>query len=205
MCSQHNGNKQDDDPPILKHLIKWKPLYELATVLSVVVAIIVGIISIIQTHNALSLSNNSLEIQKKEFMLRNRPLIVTGNTQFGGLAGDSAGHKFPRSVLVHLVNISDIPATQVQGTFEVKLNKKTIGKSPLSPIAVAKDTTRTLALGLPEDLYAEAIHPTNNFETVIELTYSGMLGEKPDQYMTRVVTHWSSQDNHFIDKESLFK
>jgi hypothetical protein len=150
MCMQQNENKQDDMPSILRHLIKWKPLYEIAAVVSVVVAIIVGGISIIQTQKALNVAMSSLKMQEKEFLLRNRPLVVIGSHQFNGPAGDSRGNKFPRSVMAHLVNISYIPATQVQGTFEVKLNGSIIGKSNLSPISVAKDTTRTLALGFTE-------------------------------------------------------
>ena len=211
MPAKHR-DKQDDIPCILRHLIKWRPLYELAVVVSVVVAIVFGGISISQTQKALdvvisslSLSNKSVEMQEKEFSLRNRPLIVIGSHQLDGPAGDSTGNKFPRSVKVHLVNISDIPATQVQGTFEVKLNGNTIGISSLSPTAVAKNTTRTLALGLTDDLYREALNPANNFETTVELTYSGMLGEKSDHYMTRVIVYWSSQDNHFISRETLYK
>jgi hypothetical protein len=212
MSTKHRENNQDDTPSVLRHLIKWRPLYELAAVVSVVVAIVFGGISINQTQkaldvaiNSLALSNKSVEIQEKEFSLRNRPIVVAGSHQLDGPAGDSTEKKFPRSVKVHLVNISDIPATQVQGTFEVKLNGNTIGVSSLSPTAVAKNTTRTLALGLTEDLYKEAINPANKFETTIELTYSGMLGEKSDQYMTRVIVYWSSQDEHFIDKETLYK
>jgi hypothetical protein len=186
-------------------LQKWKPLYEIATVVSVVVAIIVGGVSIRQTQKALNVAISSLQMQEKEFLLRNRPLVVIGDNQFNGPAGDSKGHKFPRSVKVRLTNISDIPATQVQGTFEVKLNGNIIGVSPLSPTSVAKNTTRTLALGFPEELYREATNPANHFETTVKLTYSGMLGEKFDQYMTQGVFYWSSQDNHFIERESYYK
>ena len=205
MGLQQNKNKQDDMPRILRHLQKWKPLYEIATVVSVVVAIIVGGVSIRQTQKSLDVAVSSLQMQEKEFLLRNRPLVVIGDNQFNGPAGDSKGHKFPRSVKVRLTNISDIPATQVQGTFEIKLNGNIIGTSPLSPTSVAKNTTRTLALGIPEELYREAINPANHFATTVKLTYSGMLGEKIDQYMTQGVFHWSSQDKHFIERDSYFK
>jgi len=144
-------------------------------------------------------------MQEKEFLLRNRPLVVIGDNQFDGPAGDSKGHKFPRSVKVRLTNISDIPATKVQGTFEIKLNGNIIGISPLSPTSVAKNTSRTLALDFSEKLYREATNPANHLETNVKLTYSGMLGEKFDQYMTQGVFHWSSQDNHFIERESYYK
>jgi len=49
MGLQQNKDKQDDMPRILRHLLKWKPLYEIATVVSLVIAIIVGGISIRQT------------------------------------------------------------------------------------------------------------------------------------------------------------
>jgi hypothetical protein len=211
MSTKSNENDQKEIPSILKHLTKWKPLYELAAVVSVIVAIFFGGISIKQTQksldvaiNSLKLSNKSLDLQQKEFTLRNRPIVVTGSQQLDGPAGDSTGKQFSRSVKVHLTNISDIPATQVKGTFEVKLNGNTIGVAKLSPTAVAKNTTRTLALGLTEDLYKEAINPNNRFETTVELTYSGMLGERPEQYLTKVIVYWSPQDEHFINIETIY-
>jgi hypothetical protein len=205
MGSQENKNKKDDIPRILQHLQKWKPLYEIATVVSVVVAIIVGGISIRQTQKSLDVAVSSLQMKEKEFLLRNRPLIVISNSHFNGPAGDSKGHKFPRSVQVLLTNISDIPATQIQGTFEIKLNGNILGTSPLSPITLAKGTIRPLALGIPEELYIEAMKPDNHFSATVRLTYSGMLGEKIDQYITQGVFHWASHDKNFVEKDSYFK
>jgi len=153
----------------------------------------------------LAVARQSLDIQQAEFRVRNRPLVVIGSHEFSGPTGDSAGHEFPRSVKTHLVNISDIPATEVQGTFHVRLNGVTLGTPRLAPIAVAKDTTRTLALGLTEQMYHAATDPSNSFETVTELTYSGMLGEDPAQYLTRVTVYWSARDQHFLSKEVTYK
>jgi len=212
MCSEIRDTVVNDRSRFLRHLARWKPLYETAGVASVVVAIILGGISLCQSQKAiavavssLELSSKSVELQEKEFMLRNRPLVVIGSHEFSGPAGDSTGKAFPRSVKMHLVNIADIPATQVQGTFEVKLNGKTIGTPRLAPTAVAKDTTRTLALGLTEEMYSAVTDPSNTFETTTHLTYSGMLGEKPDQYMTRVTVYWSAQDQQFISKDTCYK
>ena len=184
------NDKQENIPSILRHLNKWKPLYEITAVISVLVAIIFGGISILQTQKALDVAISSLNIQEKEFLLRNRPLVVIGSHQLDGPAGDSKGNKFPRAIKAHLVNISEIPASRVQGTFEVRLNGNVIGTSKLSPISVTKETVRTLALGLTEQLYNEAINPNNNFETTTKLTYSGMLGEKYNQYVSEVRVYW---------------
>jgi len=192
---------------LLRHCTKWKPLYETAGVASIVVTIILGGISLRQSQKAigvavssLDLSSKSVELQEKEFTLRNRPLIVIGTYEFSGPSGDKTGKTSPRSVKTHLVNISDIPATHLQGTFDVKLNGKTIGIAPLAPTALAKDSTRTLTLGLSEELYSAATNPSNYFETTTHLTYSGMLGETPDQYLSRDTVYWSASDQHFISR-----
>jgi len=212
MCAESKENVGDDQPRLLRHLTKWKPLYQSAGVASVVVAIIFGGISLRQTQKAmtiavssLNLSRGSVELQKEEFMLRNRPLVVIGNHEFSGPAGDSTGRAFPRSFKIHAVNIMDIPATQVQGTVEVRLNGEIIGTPRLPPTAVAKGTTRTLALGLTEETYSAAINPSNRFEATTYLTYSGMLGEQSDHYMTRVTVYWSISDGHFISTEECYK
>lgn len=161
--------------------------------------------SVTQSEQALAVAHQSLDLEQAEFRARNRPLVVIGSHEFSGPAGDSAGHSFPHSVKTHLVNVSEIPATQVQGTFQVRLNGVTIGTPHLAPIAVAKDTTRTLALGLTEQMYDAARSPSNTFEATTELTYSGMLGEKSDAYLTRVTVYWSVQDQHFISKEVTYR
>ncbi|MBU0715029.1 MAG: hypothetical protein KJ964_06700 [Verrucomicrobia bacterium] len=207
MCAEPKDSGRNGQPWLLRHLAKWQPLYETAGVVSVVVAIIVGGISLRQTQKAvsvavtsLSLSSKSVELQEKEFTLRNRPLIVIGSYEFSGPAGDKTGKTSPRSVKTHLVNISDIPATHLKGTFDVKLNGKTIGIAPLATTALAKDSTRTLTLGLSEELYSAATNSSNYFETTTHLTYSGMLGEAPDQYLSRDTVYWSSLDQHFISR-----
>ena len=212
MITKQAKNKQEATPCILRHLTKWRPIYELAAVVGVVVAIIFGGISIMQTQksldvaiSSLTLSNKSVEMQEKEFILRNRPIIVIGSYRFGGPNRDSNGNEFARSLKVHLTNISDIPATQVEGTLEVKLNGSTIGITAVGPTATAKSTVKNIVVGLSDDLYREAKKSTNTFEAIVELTYSGMLGEKVDQYMTRIVSNWSSTDEIFMNKETLYK
>ncbi len=108
--------------------------------------------------------------------------MVVGSHQFSGSTRDSTGKSFPRSIKVHLKNIADVPATQVQGAFTVFLNGETIGSADLlPPTSVAKSTTKFVVLGLSEEMYSKAINFDNKFETTFEVTYSGMLGEKSKQ------------------------
>jgi hypothetical protein len=65
MSTKHREENQDDTPWILRHLIKWRLLYELAAVVSVVVAIVFGGISINQTQKALDVAINSLALSNK--------------------------------------------------------------------------------------------------------------------------------------------
>ena len=113
MSTNSSENVQKETPIILKHLIKWKPLYELAAVGSMMVVIFFSSISIKQTQksidvaiNSLKLSNKSFDLQQKEFSLRNRPIVIAVNHRFDGPAGDLTGEQYPRSVKVRWMNIS---------------------------------------------------------------------------------------------------
>jgi hypothetical protein len=213
MCPKDPEIKKSVKESILEHLTQWKPVYELAAIVSVIAAIIFGYLSIKQTQKSidvaiqsLDLLNKSFELQEQEFRLKNRPIVLVGSVQFAGSTTDANGKNFPRSIKIHLKNISDVPATEVQATFTVFLNGRKIGSIELSPpTAVAKNAIKYLVLGMSEDLYNQAIDQRNNFETKIEVTYSGMLGEKSDQYLTKSSNFWSVKDSHFMDRETLYK
>ena len=206
------GKQLLDKPRILRHLDKWKLLYQTFGLIGVGVAIIVGSLSLIQTEKALSIAVSSLdlarktmELQESEFMLRNRPLVVIGSHGFSGPT-EGSGEEFPRSVTLQLLNVSEVPATQIEGTMEIRLDGQTLGQASLArDLDLAGDFPRGHFLGISEDAYSAAKDPSRRFEIATSLTYSGMLGEQPDQYSTRVVVHWSPTDERFMSSETSYK
>ena len=84
-------------------------------------------------------------------------------------------------------------------------NGISVGVAKLKPVAVTKGATRTLALGISEKAYELAQVKENRFETITKILYSGMLGEKEDEYETSVSVYWSPSDAKFINIENTYK
>jgi hypothetical protein len=202
---------------ILQHLDRWKHLYQTCGLVGVAVAITIGSLSLIQTaealriaRNSLKLSHDTLELQEEEFMLRNRPLVVIGSHEFSGptenLGTENVNDDWPRSVTLKLLNISEIPATEVQGTIEIRLDGEVVAQVPVATdLDLAGDFPRGIVLGISEETHSAATNPSRRFEIATFVTYSGMLGEQPDQYSTRVVVHWSPSDGRFMSSEASYK
>jgi hypothetical protein len=80
--------------------------------------------------NALRVASDSLAIQKDEFRLRNRPILICTSPRFGGASTDAESKVHPRSIILDLRNLTEVPATHVFGTSEMVFDgKKTRGST----------------------------------------------------------------------------
>jgi len=213
-------------PWLLTHCSRWANAYQAAGVLSIVVAIIIGGMSINQTQDsldlalqalqqnaealeisreALAVAGDSLDIQQKEFRLRNRPIVILRNARFAGASRDVDGREFPRSVCVDVVNISEIPANRLKGECKATLNGKKLFSTFLSPCALAKGGNVGFNLFLHEHQYVAATNTQNRFEVEVAVTYSGLLGEQDDAYSTSEVLYYSLPENTFKFEQIEYK
>jgi hypothetical protein len=147
--------------------------------------------SLDQTKESLQMNRESLELQRNEFKLRNRPYIMIRNHNFAGEAVSTEGQLYPRSVKMDIVNLSEIPANQLKGFHEVILNGNIVGHIPINRAAIAKGGSSKAHVYLQETTYSDAMNEKNTFEVFTELTYSGMLDEKADEYKTSTTVYYS--------------
>lgn len=194
-------------------MLKWfltkpytKAMYisAVATVIMAVVAIIMGW-TLIQNSNALKISAESLDLQRKEFKIRNRPFIVMQNFRFGGPAKAQSGALFPYSIQFEVVNISDVPANHLSGVYQTFLNGSKTYVTIVPPSALARGATSKGWVCLSKDLYEAATNSNNRFSLVAEMKYSGMLGEKPEEYQTKADVYYSSPEKSFIYDKALYQ
>ncbi len=169
-------------------------------VVMTIVAIIMCV-SLFQNHEAQKLTRKLLELQEKEFKLRNRPLITTKNYNFVRKEGQ-------RKLEMYIENISEVPANQVKGFHQVFLNGKLVGRFPInqvSPAAIAKGGPSKNYVPLTEDTYSDAMDEKNKFKVVTELTYSGMLGEEADAYKTSMTIYYYVPEKDFRYEDAKYE
>ncbi len=153
--------------------------------------------SLDQTKESLQTNRESLELQRKEFKLRNRPYVAIKNYNFAGETVTTKGQLYPRSVIMDIVNISEIPANQLKGFHQVFLNGKVVRNIPMNEMAIVNVGASKAHVYLQEDTYSAAMNEKNTFKVVTELTYSGMLGEKADAYKTSTTVYYSVPEKTF--------
>jgi len=199
---------------ILAHCRKWAPVYQALEGFAVVVAVVVAVVAIWQTRASLTVANRSLEqndeainisrnalqdgkraldlaresteLTRQQFRLRNRPIVIFRRPQFDGPGTDTMGTVHPRTIALEIVNASDVPATHVFAAGEIYINgKKVSGTSKIAAGVVIKGGEHFTSIFLTESVYAAATNEQNRFELRLTVSYSGMLGERPDQYSSR--------------------
>ncbi|MHB0946000.1 MAG: hypothetical protein ACYC3B_02395 [Sedimentisphaerales bacterium] len=164
--------------------------------------------SLNQTEKSLEISRESLDqtkeslkLQRKEFELRNRPYVVIKNYSFAGEVVSTEGQSYPRSVTMDIMNISEIPANQLRGSYRVVLGGEDVHTIPINQAAIAKVGASKAHVYLQEDTYLAVMKGEKTFEIVTELTYSGMLNEKADAYKTSETVYYSVREKTFKYKD----
>jgi hypothetical protein len=184
---------------VLKHLNKWKNLYEVGGILVAVVisflSVVVSFLSLRESHNAIKLTEQSVQIQKKEYEVRNRPYIILDNPVFGGPAMSLDGTVSPQSIKLEIKNVSDIPARKVNSLGLVYIDDKEVARTAITESAQAKDTSVIAPFNVPAPLY---ILTNENVvvRLVVTTTYYGMF-EQQTPYETVTRCRYNPKDNAF--------
>ena len=77
-----------------------------------------------------------------------------------------------------------IPANQIAGFCRALLNGKEVFNTNILPTALSKAGSVKGSISLTKENYSDARDVNNKFEIVIQITYSGMLNEKTNEYET---------------------
>jgi hypothetical protein len=149
------------------------------------------------SRDALKLTVQTVRMQEQEFRLRNRPFIAIKNMAFGGPAKSLEGDTYQHAVVFHFENLTDIPARNIVIHSEALLNGKRAFHTLMKPGALTKGGSSPSWLFLRDDTFNNANDMNNRFEVVIEITYSGMLGEGNEAYRTYEKSYYSPTEKIF--------
>lgn len=188
----------------LNHFITWNPVYQAIGALGVVTAIIFGGITIQQTQKSLlhaessfKLTQKSVEIQQSEYLLRNRPLLVIREPRFGTRSTDSKGQVWPFSISFDVFSLTEVPATEVHGSAKIQKNGNWLPLSDFNLGVIANNRNQSSDILLNDERF-KAVKDTIYGNTIIlELFYSGLLGESVDQYKTTVQLNFRPAEERF--------
>lgn len=153
--------------------------------------------SLLQNRGTIQLAGESLEMARKDFQLRNRPWVNVYRIEFGGPGQDLAGKVYQQTVCIGLQDMSDIPARLSRIVHRAVLNGDVVAKTDVEPICLAKGMGAVQKIFLTEDQYQAARRQDSRFEIHVEVTYSGMLEEKPDTFSTTATACYSPTESRF--------
>lgn len=129
----------EENNKFLRHFKRWESFYNFIghmLVFSALIFTAIGLYlskqalhdsnaSIKLTREALTHSEQSLQIQKEEFQLRNRPVVIIRNIKFVSEDTKSKeGIAYKHSVVYELTNSSEIPANNMLLIGTAYLNNK---------------------------------------------------------------------------------
>ena len=71
-------------------------------------------ITLYQNSKTIQINSEALELQKKDFRIRNRPIVDATEARFGSSLISAEGYKHPYTVQIALINLTDIPITSLK-------------------------------------------------------------------------------------------
>lgn len=161
-------------------------------VFGIFLAILFSFLGHCESKKATKINRDILEIQKKEFYIRNRPYVILEGPRFGG-ACVHYNDNYPRSVLINLRNVSDVPALNVKFDITVYLDDEIVNHIPRKDESstIAKDSVLGLPVGIKEEWYNSAIKGTKLLVVKYILKYPGVLEDKQiyESTLTAVYNH----------------
>jgi hypothetical protein len=193
---------------IKNHFKEWKWFYG---ILSIILANAISALSLICSswsgwearkatkisQQALELTKQSVEMQGKEFKLRNRPIIVIKSFSLTGVATDSSGLKFNHSLTYRIVNQAETLATHTECRTRIIGSQYALAPTIMNPSALAKEAEVSQIILLSDEAYSEITNSSKKVMIEIEITYSGMLGESNNEYRTFNTIKYSDVENVF--------
>ena len=147
-------------------------------------------VSLIQNKKALDINTEALNLQRNEFKIRNRLIVDVVEARFGGRLKSSEGEEYPHTVEIALENKIDIPATNFKAVCDIRINDKFIKKTEIDIGTLTHGTIWQGDVYLTKQIYEKAMLPSSKLSIEFSSTYSGLLGEKADEYSTALVINF---------------
>ena len=158
-----------------------------------------------QNTEALKVAANSLELEEKEFWLRNRPIVVLKKPQFGKETITKDGRVFEHSVHILIENLTHIPANNFTSNYEVQLNEKPVFKGNVGFSAIASDHVISFSIPVQDEVFDLVSNAGNRLIVKINATYSGMLEDDAEKYRTRISFYYVPEVGRFKIAEADYK
>jgi hypothetical protein len=224
---ENQADMQESSSIIRKHIDRWKSAYDLLGHFFVFLAVVVGLIglliswnavqqtrrSIDLTQEALKISQDALQIQKDEYYLRNRPFILIRDVKFSGPVTMPSGNHYDHSVFFLMTNGSSIPANSMIIEAKVFIKDKEIRKTVFGPKSLSSDIGLTAlppdshtsgTIGLTKKEFEESKLLKTMFRVKIEISYNGILGTTEDKYHTSYTVIYKAEESKFKMMESKY-
>ena len=204
---------KNDKESNTRSLSKWfmdKP-YTKAMYLNAFATIVMAIVSVVmvwaiyQNKLAIEVATESLNIQKSEFRLRNRPWLSFEKAQLSGPAQDLTLREFPHTISVRIMNVGSLPAIVSKNILRGILDEKEVKRTEAEPISIASNQICKNHLFLTEDIYNKIISGNHRFEVTSDVTYAGPLDNEPNTFQLKTTTVYLQNQGEFEITESVFE
>ena len=172
---------------------------------AMLIVAIIMCVSLIQNKRTLDINTEVLKLQKDDFKIRNRPLVDVLEARFGSSVKSSEGDEYPHTIEIALENKTDIPASNFMAVCNIMLNDKIVKQTKIDIGSLTHGTRWQGEIFLTNQIYKEATQSSKKFAVEFSSTYSGMLGEKPDEYGTSFIINYFRENNDFRFANRVFR
>jgi archaellum component FlaG (FlaF/FlaG flagellin family) len=150
-----------------------------------------------QNKKALKVAVDSLDIQRSEFRLQNRPWLSFESAQLSGPAQDLSGQEYEHTIAVRVMNVGTVPAIMSQCTLQGMLDGKEVRKTSVQPIAVTSNQTSRNHLFLPQEVYNSVVSGQHGFEVRVDIRYGGPLNVDPNAFHLTATASYLQKQGEF--------
>lgn len=176
----------------------------LSSMLMAIIAVIMCI-TLYQNSKTIQINSEALELQKKDFRIRNRPIVDATKARFGGSLKSAEGYSFPNTVEIALKNLTDIPATNFRAHCKILIDNQVVRESKIEVGTLFQGTPWQGDVFLTKEIYENATSKSKRFSIDFTSTYSGILGEAPDEYSTSFILNYFPENKDFRFANKQFK
>jgi len=150
-----------------------------------------------QNEKALKVAAESLDVQKSEFRIQNRPWLSLEKVQLSGPGQDLAGVEYPHTVTVRIMNVGTTPAIISTYVLRGILDGREVKKTDVQPIAISSNQISRNELFLTEDLYKQITPGQHKFEVKADIRYAGPLNVDPNAFYLEATASYLQRQGEF--------
>ena len=158
---------------------------------------IIMCVSLYQNRKALNISAEALKLQGNDFKIRNRPLVDATHARFGANLKSAEGDNYAHTVEIALENKFDVPATNFKAHCKIMLDDKVVKETKIDIGTLLRGTEWQGEIFLTKEIFEEATLQSKKLAIDFSATYSGVLGEKLDEYKTSFILNYFPENKDF--------